>query len=69
MSDRDPPRAKVDYTGFLFAAILAPVFLFFIYLGRADMGLAVFIVLAMAEREGFYYRRCCYLVVMPTLPS
>src|ERR1700728_645480 len=23
----------------------------------------------LAEREGLYYRRCCYLIVMPTLPS
>jgi hypothetical protein len=23
----------------------------------------------LPEREGLYYRRCCYLVVMPTLPS
>lgn len=22
----------------------------------------------LAEREGFYYRRFCYLAVMPTLP-
>jgi hypothetical protein len=22
----------------------------------------------LAEREGFYYRRFCYLTVMPTLP-
>jgi hypothetical protein len=49
MSNYDPPRGKkpVDYTGLIFAAILAPVFLFFIYLGKADMGLAVFIVLGM----------------------
>lgn len=49
MSDHDPSTAKksADYTGLIFAAILAPVFLFFIYLGKADMGLAVFIVLGM----------------------
>lgn len=49
MSDGDPSRAKknIDYTGLLFAAILAPICLFFIYLGKADMGLAVFIVLGM----------------------
>jgi hypothetical protein len=22
----------------------------------------------LAEREGFYYRRFCYLLMMPTLP-
>jgi hypothetical protein len=49
MFDYDPPKEKgpVDYTGLIFAAILAPVFLLFIYLGKADMGLAVFIVLGM----------------------
>jgi len=49
MFDYDPPKEKepVDYTGLIFAAILAPVFLLFIYLGKPDMGLAVFIVLGM----------------------
>ena len=49
MSDSDPSRENktVDYTGLIFAAILAPVFLLFIYLGKADMGLTVFIVLGM----------------------
>ena len=49
MFDYDPPRPKepVDYTGLKIAAILAPVFLLFIYLGKADMGLAVVITLGM----------------------
>jgi hypothetical protein len=48
MSEYDPPKAKerVDYTGLKIGAILAPVELVFIYLGKADMGLTVFIVLA-----------------------
>ena len=49
MFDYDPPKEKqpVDYTGLIFAVILAPVFFFFIYLGKPDIGLAVFIVLGM----------------------
>lgn len=47
--DYDPPKAKepVDYTGLKIGAILAPVLLLFIYLGKADMGLTVFIVLGV----------------------
>jgi hypothetical protein len=40
-------EAPTDYTGLIFAAILAPVLLLFIYLGKTDMGLTVFIVLGM----------------------
>ena len=40
-------KKPTDYTGLIFAAILAPVFLLFIYLGKVDMGLTVFIVLGM----------------------
>jgi hypothetical protein len=49
MSDHDPPRAKepTDYTGLKIGAILAPLFLIFIYFGKADMGLTVFIVLGV----------------------
>jgi len=49
MFDYDPSKEKepTDYTGLKTAAILAPVFMLFIYLGKADMGLTVFIVLAM----------------------
>lgn len=51
MFDYEQPPAEekepTDYTGLIFAAILAPVFLFFIYMGKADMGLTIFIVLGM----------------------
>ncbi len=49
MSDYDPLKAKqpTDYTGLKIAAILAPVFLVFLCLGKADMGLTVFIVLGV----------------------
>ncbi len=49
MSDHDPRRAKqpVDYTGLKIVAILAPVFFLFVFLGNADMGLTVCIVLGM----------------------
>jgi hypothetical protein len=49
MFDYDPPKEKapIDYTGLKIAAILAPVLLVFIFLGKVDMGLAVFIVLGM----------------------
>ena len=49
MSDDDPPpgREPTDYTGPIIVAMLAPVFLLFVCLGNADMGLAVCIVLGM----------------------
>lgn len=50
MFDYDPPKKKkepTDYTGLILAAILAPVLLLFIYLGKADMGLAAVIALGM----------------------
>ena len=41
MFDYDPPedeeKEPTDYTGLIFAAILAPVFFLFIYLGKPDM--------------------------------
>jgi hypothetical protein len=45
----DPPEEKepTDYTGLIFAAVLSPVLLLFIYLGKADLGLTVFIVLGV----------------------
>ena len=46
-NDRPEKKEPTDYTGLIFAAILAPVFLLFIYFGKADTGLAVFIVLGM----------------------
>jgi hypothetical protein len=36
-----------DYTGVKIAGILIPVFILFIYLGKAEMGFTVFIVLSM----------------------
>jgi hypothetical protein len=36
-----------DYTGVKIAGILIPVFILFIYLGKAEMGFTVFIVLGM----------------------
>lgn len=49
MFDYDPPKEKkaIDYTGLKIVVILAPVFLLFVFLGNADMGLAVCIVLGM----------------------
>jgi len=49
MFERDPREAKAltDYTGLKIGAILVPMLLLFIYLGKADMGLAVFIVLGV----------------------
>ena len=50
MFNNTPPaeRESTDYTGPIIVAMLVPVFLLFIYLGKADMGLAVCIVLGMA---------------------
>jgi len=49
MVDHDPPRKKepLDYTGVKIGATLLPVFALFAFLGHADMGLTVFIVLGM----------------------
>src|SRR5215831_9350125 len=48
-SEDEPSQieSRPDYTGLKFAAILAPVFFFFIYLGKAEMGFTVFLVLGM----------------------
>jgi len=50
MFDYESPKDKeaVDPTGLIIGVILAPVFLLFIWLGKAEMGLKVFIVLGMA---------------------
>ena len=40
-------RSRLTIQVLIFAAILAPLFLLFIYLGKADMGLTLFIVLGM----------------------
>jgi hypothetical protein len=48
--DEQRPREEAeptDYTGLKIGAILAPVLLVLIYLGKADMGLTAFIVLGM----------------------
>ena len=49
MLDDTPPveREPTDYSGPIIVAILAPVFLLFVFLGKKDMGLAVSIVLGM----------------------
>lgn len=49
MFEYDQPKEKqpTDFTGLIIAAILAPVLLVFMYLGKDDMGLAVSIVLGM----------------------
>jgi hypothetical protein len=49
LSDDGPQKAKepVDYSGLKIGAILAPVVLLFSYFGKADTGLAVFIVLGV----------------------
>jgi hypothetical protein len=49
MFEPDPREAKelTQYTGLKIGAILLPMLLSFIYLGKADMGLAVFIVLGV----------------------
>ena len=50
MFDRDPreEKALTNYTGLKIGAILLPILLLFIYLGKADMGLTVFIVLGVS---------------------
>jgi hypothetical protein len=50
MFDYESPKEKepVDPTGLIIGVILAPVFLLFILLGKAEMGMKVFIVLGMA---------------------
>ena len=49
MFDDEPRKEEkpTDYTGLIIVAILAPVFFLFVYLGNADMGLTVCIVLAV----------------------
>ena len=45
----EPPTQEepTDYTGLIIAAILAPVLVLFICLGKMDMGFTLFIVLGM----------------------
>lgn len=40
-------RKRTDYTGVIIAAILAPVYILFILLGKEELGRSVFIVLGM----------------------
>jgi hypothetical protein len=49
MFERDPRESKelTDYTGLKIGAVLMPILLLFIYLGKADIGLTVFIVLGV----------------------
>lgn len=48
-SEDDAPRVKdrTDYTGLKILGLLAPVFFFFIYLDKAELGFTVIIVLGM----------------------
>jgi hypothetical protein len=50
MFERDPreEKALTDYTGLKIGAILLPMLLLFIYFGKADMGLTLFIVLGVS---------------------
>jgi hypothetical protein len=46
--DEQPPAKKsTDYTGTLIGAMLLPVFFLFAYLGKAEIGFTVCLVLAM----------------------
>ena len=40
-------KKRTDYSGVIIGALLLPVLLFFIYLGKQDMGLSVCIVLGI----------------------
>jgi len=46
-SEKPEKKEPTDYTGPKIVAALAPVFFFFVYLGRAEMGFTVIIVLGM----------------------
>ena len=50
MFDYESPKDKepADPTGLIIGVILGPLFLLFIWLGKADIGLTVFVVLGMA---------------------
>ena len=56
-----PQKAKerIDYTGLKIGAILAPVVLLFSYFGKADTGLAVFIVLGVMTVAWWRCGRSC----------
>lgn len=40
-------QPPTDYTGLIIAAMLTPVFVFFAFLGKADVGLSAYIVLGV----------------------
>src|ERR1700733_11360657 len=50
MFDYETPKEKspADWSGTIIAAMLAPLFFFFIYLGKAEMGFRVCLLLGMA---------------------
>ncbi len=50
MFERDPREetAFTQYTGLKIGAVLMPMLLLFIYFGKADMGLTLFIVLGVS---------------------
>lgn len=49
MFDYEPTKEKepTDYTGLKIVAILAPVFLLFVYLGKAELGFTLVLILGM----------------------
>lgn len=74
-----PPSGAMptDYTGLVIVAMLAPVFFLFVFLGRADMGLAACIVLGMAMvairlrwklREHMWFWATIAIVLLPHIP-
>jgi hypothetical protein len=48
--EQPPPERKepTDYTGLVILAMLAPLFCFFIYLGKAEMGFTACLVLGLS---------------------
>jgi hypothetical protein len=50
MFDFEPPKEKrrTDYSGTIIGIILLPVFFFFVYLGKAEMGFTLVLVLGLA---------------------
>lgn len=50
-NNEQPPterQGRADWTGLIMAALAAPVFFFFVYLGKAEMGFTVSLVLCVA---------------------
>lgn len=46
-SEHEPVKDRTDYTGLKILGILAPVFLLFVFLDKAEMGFTVILVLGM----------------------